>query len=167
MHERHRNTRIRRSNIQRLYRSHHNRMRLQDTTRDRSKSALNQRTAPGGGGRISFRQVTAGNAHTCGLTPDRHAYCWGASRDGQVGAGTTTTRAVPTAVVGGLSFKQVVAGATHTCGVTPGNQAYCWGDNQQGELGDGTNNVHLKPVAVAGRLVFSGLNPGSGSTRAA
>ena len=66
-------------------------------------------TAIAGG--LSFRQVTAGGAHTCGVTPGNKAYCWGDNQDGALGDGTRTQRTSPRAVAGGLSFSKAVAAA--------------------------------------------------------
>jgi alpha-tubulin suppressor-like RCC1 family protein len=76
---------------------------------------------------LAFRQVSAGGLHTCGVTSEAQAYCWGYNNYGQLGDGTTTgpelclslgcsTR--PVAVLGGLRFRQVSAGEDHTCGIT-------------------------------------------------
>src|SRR5687768_15505286 len=66
---------------------------------------------------LSFRQVSAGVSHTCGVTTDDKAYCWGYNFSGQLGDGTTTQRTVPVAVRGGLRFLRVSAGSSHTCGL--------------------------------------------------
>lgn len=130
-------------------------------------------------GALSFRQVTTGGYHTCGLTGDGKAYCWGDNYDGRLGNGINTgpdscpfpapweptacsTR--PVAVLGGLSFRQLAAGGYHTCGVTASGKAYCWGDNSTGQLGDGTTNVSFSPVAVAGGLTFRALYGGGSHT---
>jgi alpha-tubulin suppressor-like RCC1 family protein len=113
-------------------------------------------------GGFSFSTVNAGNAHTCGVTPDHHAYCWGDNANGQLGDGTRTNRVTPAAVAGGLSLGQAEAGVSYSCGVTTGNRTYCWGDNFAGALGDGTTTERLRPVAVVGGLAFRGVSPGSG-----
>jgi regulator of chromosome condensation (RCC1) repeat-containing protein len=96
---------------------------------------------------LVFRQVsTEGGNHTCGVTTDDRAYCWGFNGSGQLGDGTTTNRQLPTAVLGELRFHQVNAGQDHTCGITPENRAYCWGLNGSGQLGDGTTANRLTPV---------------------
>jgi hypothetical protein len=77
---------------------------------------------------LSFHQVSAGTIHTCGVTTDYRAYCWGLSGYGQLGDGTTTSpRLTPVAVLGGLRFRHVSAQGATTCGVTTDNRAYCWG----------------------------------------
>jgi alpha-tubulin suppressor-like RCC1 family protein len=107
---------------------------------------------------LAFRQVSAGASHSCGVTADDRAYCWGFNFTGQLGIGTMTgpercgdwpcsTR--PVAVFGGLRFREVSAGATYTCGVTTDDRAFCWGYNAEGQLGDGTTATSLTPVALA------------------
>jgi alpha-tubulin suppressor-like RCC1 family protein len=110
-------------------------------------------------GGLRFRQVSAALLHTCGVTLDNLAYCWGSNSNGQLGGGPPGDLSLtPVRVVGGLRFRRVIAGFSHTCGVTAGNRAYCWGFNLFGQLGDGTayptNTQRLTPVAVAGGLRF-------------
>lgn len=49
--------------------------------------------------------ISAGVRHTCGLTTEGAAYCWGGNHYGRLGDGTTTHRAQLAAVVSGLTFK--------------------------------------------------------------
>ncbi|HEV2085429.1 MAG TPA: hypothetical protein VGR09_10120 [Gemmatimonadales bacterium] len=100
---------------------------------------------------LAFYQVSAGSyEHTCGVTMDNRAYCWGQNSEGQLGDGTTTQRLRPVAVAGTLRFHQISAGFSSTCGVTTDYRAYCWGVNDLGELGDGTTTQRLRPVPVVG-----------------
>lgn len=54
-------------------------------------------TAPGPGPALatsatapSFRQLSVGVMHSCGVTTDNVAYCWGVNHEGELGNGTTT-----------------------------------------------------------------------------
>ncbi len=76
-----------------------------------------------------------GGGHTCGITPNGDAYCWGWNGWGQLGAGDQRSRSTPVPVIGGHHFSAIAAGATHTCGIAEGGIAYCWGSQVRGELG--------------------------------
>jgi alpha-tubulin suppressor-like RCC1 family protein len=97
---------------------------------------------------LAFRQVSAGTAHTCGLTTGNLAYCWGANSAGQLGDGTHTGRLRPVAVAGGHHFVQISVGESHSCAVTAENRAYCWGNNRWGQLGDGTLTNRPAPAFI-------------------
>jgi alpha-tubulin suppressor-like RCC1 family protein len=100
-------------------------------------------------GGLTFTSATVGLDHSCGVTPDAAAYCWGGNYDGQLGDGTSTMRTVPVAVTGGLTFGSLDAGDDHTCGVTIAGEAYCWGLNLSGQLGNGTSGgIRNTPGAV-------------------
>jgi hypothetical protein len=110
----------------------------------------------------TFASVSAGGSHTCGVTTDAAAYCWGSNDHGQLGDGTMSDRqatAVP--VTGGFSFASVSAGGDHTCGVTANGAGYCWGTNGHGQLGDGTTTERHSPVPVSGGLSFLTTPAGS------
>ncbi|MEP7105975.1 MAG: hypothetical protein ABI838_09025 [Chloroflexota bacterium] len=110
----------------------------------------------------AFVHLTEGISHTCGVTPDNRAYCWGDNHAGQLGDGTTTNRLVPRAVASGLRFRLVSAGWWFTCGLTTDDKAYCWGDNLDATLGDGgTEQTSLRPVAVAGGRRYRQLRTGN------
>jgi alpha-tubulin suppressor-like RCC1 family protein len=105
---------------------------------------------------LSFRQVNLGRAHTCGVTTDNLAYCWGNNRFGQLGDGTTTDHITPGPVARGLSFRQVDGADTHTCGVTDGDLAYCWGKKLDGR--------NLRPVPLDRTLRFRQVTAGGNSS---
>jgi alpha-tubulin suppressor-like RCC1 family protein len=117
-------------------------------------------------GGLSFTSVIAGGAHTCGLTAEGSAYCWGNNTEGELGDGTTTERLSPTAVAGGLSFTSLSASFGYTCGVTTEGDAYCWGFNASGRLGGDSPGatVQSSPILVAGSLSFTSVRVANAHT---
>ena len=97
---------------------------------------------------IAFSSVSVGDFHTCGITTNNIANCWGE------GWTPSPTQILPPA------FIQLDAGARHTCGINPTSVALCWGNNVYGELGDGTLNPH-DPLRVAGTLTFAQVSAGN------
>jgi alpha-tubulin suppressor-like RCC1 family protein len=98
--------------------------------------------------------------HTCGITTDDRAFCWGEGRLGQNGDGVLTIRKAPVAVAGGLKFRSISLGIEHVCAVTTGSKPYCWGANSLGQLGDGTTTRRTRPRAVAGNHLFRQVSAG-------
>src|SRR6266571_5398725 len=119
---------------------------------------------------VTFATVQAGAYHSCGLTANGAAYCWGNGTYGQRGDGTKASGLAPVAVGGGLTLSAISAGAIHTCGLTAGGTAYCWGLDYYGELGAGAPasqrcgnagaECSVTPLAVAGGRAFSSVSAG-------
>lgn len=127
-------------------------------------------------GDLEFTTVSVGAAHTCGLTPDGDAYCWGNNSSGQLGTVDepecsrvyipegVSCSPVPHLVDGGLAFDSIYTGRSHTCGLTPAGEAYCWGAGGSGRLGNGATADSPTPVPVVGGLTFSTLSVGGSHT---
>jgi alpha-tubulin suppressor-like RCC1 family protein len=96
--------------------------------------------------------ITAGRNHTCALTANDEARCWGDNDDGELGTGTTSDLFIPGVVAGGggsITGRAVAAGDAHTCAVRSDSTAACWGAGGTGQLGDGTvTTARLTPAAV-------------------
>ncbi|MFL5612495.1 MAG: Ig-like domain-containing protein [Gemmatimonadaceae bacterium] len=100
------------------------------------------------GTHLIFASVSAGFTHSCGVTYDDTAYCWGDNSGGALGNGTTTNSATPVRVAGLSRFKSVIAGFNHTCGVTRAGALYCWGggmSNLSLPLGSGPTPTRVGP----------------------
>jgi len=75
--------------------------------------------------RVSFTRLNAGRSHTCGVTSDGDALCWGTGGLAVVPIGAPRRR--PGLVVGGQHWLSVVAGDEGSCGVSVSHRVYCWG----------------------------------------
>jgi alpha-tubulin suppressor-like RCC1 family protein len=85
-------------------------------------------------GNARFASISAGSMHTCGLTAEGDAYCWGDNGFGQLGAGNVGVcislvicSDVPLAVVGGYRYKSITAGSYGTCAIALDDVLKCWG----------------------------------------
>jgi alpha-tubulin suppressor-like RCC1 family protein len=112
-----------------------------------------------------FTQISSGARHSCGITTDGSAYCWGSNGSAQLGNTTHRSWAhQPVPVAGGKKFVAISAGGSHTCAIDTQKAAWCWGENGYGELGNGGTEDSYTPVAVAGKLTFSSISAGAAST---
>jgi len=109
----------------------------------------------------SLAEISAGFRHTCGVSKDGRAFCWGENSSGELGAGTTAssgcnsdtgcpnTKGRPVAVTGLGAVSSVVAGTQFTCAVSADSAVLCWGRNDRSQLGDGSTSLSLRPVPTA------------------
>lgn len=113
-------------------------------------------------GGLSFGAIAAGmrSAHTCGLTVDGRAYCWGEGSDGQLGNGSTLDSTTPVEVAGGLTFTAIDVGDRFTCALGSSGTVYCWGRDAGGLLGTGGGGSSAVPQAVAGGATYVQLDVG-------
>jgi Regulator of chromosome condensation (RCC1) repeat/HYR domain len=93
-------------------------------------------------------QIDAGGAHTCAVTADGSAYCWGENDMGQLGNGTTDGASGPVLVDTGVT--SVSAGVGHSCAVYADFGVRCWGSNSVSQLGDGTSDDSFVPIQTFG-----------------
>jgi hypothetical protein len=105
---------------------------------------------------LSFLSVSAGLHHTCAISVEKKAYCWGAGT--RLGTGLTTSFERPEPVVGLDAVAAISAGNGHSCAVLETGAAYCWGEEFRGQLGDGPpaipqptaeELIQLSPVRVS------------------
>jgi len=97
--------------------------------------------------------------HTCAVSAEGEASCWGAADDGRLGtglekpAGLNRTPAEAGPLRLGTRARFAVASSLHTCAVTTDFQLACFGNNESGQLGLGhTGTIGDDETAEATRV---------------
>jgi alpha-tubulin suppressor-like RCC1 family protein len=123
-------------------------------------------------GDLTFRSLTAGASHTCGLTTDAHAYCWGSNNEYQLGVPQTLDQCydaiarcqyspVAAALVPALISLQAGPGANRTCGIVVSAQTVvCWGS--EAELAVLAQPNDWVPSVEGGAVTYSSVVSGFG-----
>ena len=111
-------------------------------------------------GTTTWMSISAGYYHTCAITTNNQAYCWGYNGYGQLGDNTQDDSSKPVAVSGNYQWRQIVVAYRYTCGITTAGTAYCWDDNSLYQLGDNTPISRSVPTPVKSTIVWTKLAAG-------
>ncbi|KAI7842019.1 hypothetical protein COHA_004220 [Chlorella ohadii] len=118
--------------------------------------------------RHTFKALSAGALHTCGIAEFGTAVCWGRSYDGQLGDNSTFVSEYgstePVDVAGGHTFRSIACGYSHTCALDDSGKAWCWGDGSVGQLGNGAAVDSMLPVPVLGNRTYVVIEVGEAHT---
>ncbi|HEY0839320.1 MAG TPA: Ig-like domain-containing protein, partial [Vulgatibacter sp.] len=117
--------------------------------------------------RLRLVSVTAGDGHTCGLSPIGQAWCWGSNETWQLGQqprGNQKTSFSALPVDTDQLFASLSAGAGHTCGVALDGTGWCWGRNDRGQLGNNSRVQSSEAVPVGAGLKFRSIHAGYQAT---
>ncbi|MBU1220528.1 hypothetical protein KKF34_02110 [Myxococcota bacterium] len=100
---------------------------------------------------MKYHQISSGAYHTCALSNDGSAYCWGAGNNGRLGTGDVHNQSFPVQVkIKNAKFKQLSAGYPFTCAIEAKGTVWCWGYNKEGQLGNDSDVESKIPVLVKG-----------------
>ena len=97
-------------------------------------------------GGIRFIAISSGQVHSCGISVDSVAYCWGDGRNGQLGNGRREIFRFPQRVLGKVRFASIGAGSAFACARTATGEVHCWGSER---AVPGWPNQPEGPVRVA------------------
>jgi alpha-tubulin suppressor-like RCC1 family protein len=115
-------------------------------------------------GALTLADISAGNAHSCGVTTTGEAWCWGEGdfQTGALGSGDVIPALVPARVDAPGVFVSVDAAAMNgsdnqfSCGLDTDARAWCWGSNRRGQLG----STSFDSCAVEAGQVPCTVSPG-------
>ena len=97
--------------------------------------------------------IAAGADHTCALTTDGQAWCWGDNSHGQLGSSDSKNLERSPILVEALGndVARIAAGesSAHTCAIDNAGTLSCWGANSDGQLGDNSRKDRSVPVQIA------------------
>ncbi|HEY9016258.1 MAG TPA: hypothetical protein VIM84_14490 [Gemmatimonadales bacterium] len=104
---------------------------------------------------LPLAQISAGYYSTCGLSPAGAAFCWGAGREGELGApppescgGDPGEFPCATAPLGlGETLSEIAVGGQHACGLRSPGSVVCWGDDTYGQLGVPPPMPNCSPIS--------------------
>jgi alpha-tubulin suppressor-like RCC1 family protein len=89
-------------------------------------------------GNATWRTVSAGGQHTCGIQSDGSLWCWGFNDSAQLGLGHFDPVVGPQRVGASNAWQKIAGGKNFTCAIDSSRVAYCWGRN--GDAGQTTQS---------------------------
>ncbi len=106
----------------------------------------------------TMKSIKPGISHTCGISSDDLAYCWGY---GQYVVNSPGGSLVPVSVdvsgnLAGKTIKSISSSDYYICVVASDDRAYCWGDGPDGQLGNIYTNTNSGALPVDTSGVMSG-----------
>lgn len=102
-------------------------------------------------GSKQFVDLTVGTYHSCALSPDRSAFCWGLNDYGQLGTGDNVSSSTPLPVFSDVdNWNELSAGSDHTCGTKTNEEGWCWGHNNYQQVSPTADEVTLIPSKLNG-----------------
>ncbi len=99
----------------------------------------------------TWKDVSAGLDHTCGITTDNTLSCWGSNSDSRLGIGSndpSDNQPSPVQVGSDNDWKNIYLGNKFACATKNNNTLWCWGDNRYGQLGQNDAIDRSTPVQV-------------------
>ncbi|OPH61204.1 hypothetical protein BC351_14750 [Paenibacillus ferrarius] len=112
-------------------------------------------------GLSNVKAISAGANHSVALKNDGTVWTWGLNDKGQLGNGSTTTKAAPVQVSGLSNVKAIVAGDSHNLALKSDGTLWAWGNNDNGQLGNNATVNQNMPIQVSGITNVKSITAGN------
>jgi alpha-tubulin suppressor-like RCC1 family protein len=112
-------------------------------------------------------KVFAGYSHNFAIDGSSNVWAWGTNDLGELGDGTSTSRATPVRLEGLSGIREIAPGSSYTIALSGDGTVLAWGENYGGWLGDGGSVTRMQPVAVKGLDHVTTIATGQGISFAA
>lgn len=111
-----------------------------------------------------YLAVSSGGRHSCAVSDDGRAICWGDNDHGELSGSVGGGRSTPTTEVVTLSgITAIAAGMHHSCALTASG-LFCWGDGLASGFGSDTGTPANVAPDPSGVIAFTGLSAGTQHT---
>ena len=114
-------------------------------------------------GEARFRDLEAGSTHTCAISMENRAFCWGSNAFGELGEGAPPFAdggaVTPYPVRGETGARAITAGVNFACLIDDFRSAWCWGRGNEGQLGNGSRFDYVVPHRVNAADLLSSFIP--------
>lgn len=114
----------------------------------------------------TFRSISGGKSHACGISVARTLFCWGYNPDQRqfLAASGRSAKAVDVTTAGGFnlllaSTSVVSAGEVFSCAVTNGGIALCAGNDESGQTGTGVAPAPSVATALVDTVTINPVKP--------
>ena len=122
------------------------------------------RSIPTQVGTSSWSYVSVGDVHILAIRSDGTLWGWGGNTSGQVGDGTTDSKA-DMQLISSSSWTVVSAGLTHSAAIRSDGALFTWGGNLNGQLGSTLLGNVSAPVKI-GSSSWTSVSAGTSHTAA-
>ncbi|MDI6897871.1 RCC1 domain-containing protein [Methanocella conradii] len=111
------------------------------------------------------KAITAGYSHILILKNDGTVWAWGYNNEGQLGDGTSLTRAEPVQVTGLTNVQAIASGFAHNLALKDDGTVWAWGYNIYGQLGVGNCSHDIpSPIQIVSLSNVTAISTGDSTS---
>jgi alpha-tubulin suppressor-like RCC1 family protein len=106
-------------------------------------------------------RVATGSSHSIALKSDGTLWAWGGNNTGELGDGSTLSKASPVQIGSSNQWANIACGSTHNLALRADGSLWSWGSNANGQLGIGTSSNQSAPQQIGAANDWIGISCGA------